>query len=405
MKPLALLALALLALPARACLNDRDSDSLATQAAQLPETLRVITGRFERNPPLYYQMRIDRERASLQNNPRQFGLYDDIGVALDKLGKSDEALQTMARKRALLPAFKAKDKANREAWYRYFANAGTFRAHRYLNWGAPEAKLDEMETARAEIKRAIEIKPDAHFGRERYQIMAMDWIIARKSGATDKTLGEWMAGRDGWGTTFDDEESRKSKDGVRKRAVKGLSGMVVLGGAWESPDMFEALGKALETEDGVTLRYLAFKRAQELLNDGKKSLAGLTPTSAQISPESGDLYMTGNGVNVRNQPRMNAMFATLRSEADEWDKTRQNWILARMRNGLHPDTASHFWNGYTASEPPSLEMDWHSERAQTNTMIIGGLILIPTLFIGLPIVLWLMVIWRKKRAQSALTES
>lgn len=50
---------------ALACMNDRDSDSLALQARQLPETLRVITGRFERNSPLYYQMRIARSQAQL----------------------------------------------------------------------------------------------------------------------------------------------------------------------------------------------------------------------------------------------------------------------------------------------------------------------------------------------------
>jgi len=81
MKPLALLLLAATALPARACVNDRDSDSLATQARQLPETLRVITGRFERNPPLFYQMRIRRSLDELKTAPRQFGLYDDIGAA------------------------------------------------------------------------------------------------------------------------------------------------------------------------------------------------------------------------------------------------------------------------------------------------------------------------------------
>jgi hypothetical protein len=41
------LSFSLLALStsARACINDRDSDSLAVQAKKLPDTLRVITGR------------------------------------------------------------------------------------------------------------------------------------------------------------------------------------------------------------------------------------------------------------------------------------------------------------------------------------------------------------------------
>ena len=314
MKPIALFAVAaLVALPANACLNDRDSDSLATQAAQLPQTLRVITGRFERNPPLYYQMRIERERAQLQATPRQFGLYDDIAVALDKLGRDDEALQTIERKRALLPAFDANDKTNREHWYRYFANAGTFRAHQFLKAGAPLAKLGEMKAARAQIKRAIEIKPDAHFGRERYQLMAMDWILARKSKKTQDTLGQWIARGDKWEEV---NGTQTLKGSNRRRAVEGLSGLIVLGGAWQSPDVFEALGAALETKDGVTLRYLAFLRAQELLESGKHSMAGLTEDSDELSTHGSELFDYGIAVNAINQSELENLFYRLRTDAE-----------------------------------------------------------------------------------------
>lgn len=395
MKPFALLAVAALcSLPARACLNDRDSDSLATQAAQLPETLRVITGRFERNPPLYYQMRIARERAALKSNPRQFGLYDDIGVALDKLGRDNEALQTMNAKRALLPAFDANDKTNRENWYRYFANAGTFRAHRYLKAGALKEKLSEMKMARAHIKRAIEIKPDAHFGRERYQLMAMDWVIARKNEATKKALGEWIKGRDDW-KEVDNEQTLKSSG--RKRAVEGLSGMVVLGGAWESPDVFEALGAALETKDGVTLRYLALSRAKELLENGKPSLAKLTLQSLQLLPEAGELYDYGVGVNDMNQGDVAQMFVHLRAEADSWNLARQNWALNKLEGGTHPDNDANFWRGYVAGEPPSLEIDWQSQRARSDRNILISLIMAALIFIGIPLALILaFVFWRKR---------
>ena len=355
MKSCALLALATtvaLTLPASACLNDRDSDSLATQAAQLPQTLRVITGRFERNPPLFYQMRIERERANLQTNPRQLGLYDDIGVALDKLGRDDEALQTMKAKRAVLPAFNPHDKSNREAWYRTFANAGTFRAHRFLKSGAPVEKLGEMKTARAQIKRAIEIKPNAHFGRERYQLMAMDWIIARKSGKTKKTLGEWIAGRDEWKPFTYNETLAQTG---RKRAVEGLSGLVVLGGAWQSPDVFEALAASLNASDGVTLRYLALKRAQELLDADKPSRGDLND---KIGEEIwADNYETIH-VNLQNYPRLDNLFSKLRADADSWNSARQNWVTAKLQTGAHPDTDANFWSGYTENQAPSIDIKW-----------------------------------------------
>lgn len=129
--------------PARACLNDRDSDSLATQAAKFPDTLRVITGRFERNPPLFYQMRIRRSLTQLQKKPRDFGLYDDIAVAFDRLGRDDEALAIMTKKRVLLPRFNAKDLKLKEAWYRFFrqrrdVSRASFFGHKIGRFGGNE---------------------------------------------------------------------------------------------------------------------------------------------------------------------------------------------------------------------------------------------------------------------------
>ena len=196
--PLALLVCFPLA--SNACLNDRDSDALAVQNNRFPDALRVITGRFERNPPRFYQMRIARVERELKSKPRDFGLYDDLAVAHDKLGDDKTALKIMASKRALLPAFSAKDKAkaNKEAWYRFFANDGTFRAHRFLKSGAKVQNIGEMKRARDEIIRALQIKPNAHFGRERVQLMVMDWTLATKKGKANKTLGEWIEARDGW---------------------------------------------------------------------------------------------------------------------------------------------------------------------------------------------------------------
>ena len=402
MKPFAFFAVAaLIALPARAgfaCLNDRDSDSLATQAAQLPETLRVITGRFPRNPPLYYQMRIARERTALAGAPTRFGLYDDIGVALDKLGRDDEALQTMNAKRAVLPAFNAKDKANREAWYRTYANEGTFRAHRFLKAGAPIAQLSEMKTARAQIKRAIEIKPDAHFGRERYQLMAMDWIIARKSSATQKTLGEWIEIRDDW-------KWLGAKDENRKRAVEGLSGMVVLGGAWESPDIFEALARSLSSGDSVTLRHIAILRAQELLIDGKPSLGGLKPQTLTATLRENDGTGAGQKVAQQNYIPLASMFGELRYEADNWNSNRQYYMTTQLDDGKHPDTNADFWNDYTEKTPPSLKMNWLSRLTmeEEDRDILQQLAI---WFLGASVLLLgvrLFVVSRRLRAASNLT--
>ena len=84
-----LLAFALHAASAHACLNDRDT--LAEEIRGLPDVTAIITGRFERNPPLYYQMRIDRLAREIPArhghetlaNPNTLNDCDDMAVALD----------------------------------------------------------------------------------------------------------------------------------------------------------------------------------------------------------------------------------------------------------------------------------------------------------------------------------
>lgn len=120
--------------PARACLNDRDT--IAAEARQYPDVIRVISGRFERNPPLYYQMRIDREKAELLRHPDLLADYDDISVAYDRLGDDVDAIAWIEKKHRLLPRYNPHKPALKEQWYRYWANAGTVRVHKWIRDGA-----------------------------------------------------------------------------------------------------------------------------------------------------------------------------------------------------------------------------------------------------------------------------
>lgn len=345
----------LLAAPARACLNDRDSDSLALQAAQFPDTLRVITGRFERQPPLFYQMRIRRSLAELKKSPRDFGKYDDIAVAFDKLHRDDEALAIMAKKRALLPAFDAKNPALKEAWYRYFANTGTFHAHRFM--GRKTADLSEMKTARAMIARALEIKPNAHFGREKYQLLAMDWILAVKMKKTDFSLSDFLSTRDEWLSDISIEATQK-----RRKATEGLSGLIVLGAAWRSVDVFDALAHSLKGKESITLSQLALLRTQELLKDGRKPLASDPSIEWELMGSNFDNFE--GAINDDNQKTLAQLFPKLRAEAEDWNTARQNYMLTRLEKGDHPDTNPKFWADWKPAAPPGLELNWANEKQQ-----------------------------------------
>ncbi len=411
-----------LPLVARACMNDRDSDALVVQNKRLPDALRVISGRFERNPPRYYQMRMGRVERELSSKPRQFGLYDDLAVAHDRLGDDETAMRVMAQKRAVLPAFDASDKDNKEAWYRYFANEGTFRAHRFLHNGAKLQNIAELKRGRAEIARAIQIKPNAHFGRERVQLMVMDWIMACKQKKTSKRLGEWIEARDNWDIVYDDARHKGdspaqivAKAKHRRETAEGLAGLVVLGAAWSSPDVFEALGQALYVEDTVDLHYMALLRCRELLQSGSKSFVGLSDD--QIDPahnvfpgegEDFDMEMRGIGVNATNQGTLTALYPQLRDEADQWNARRAKWMEAKFEQGKHPDTDANFWQSFPETAPPSLDIAWLNNRDERsrgqNSRIVsvvlgwGGILLFSTV---LSVVI--MKFKRRKSAKTSLT--
>ena len=182
MKILIFLGCLLAISPTLACINDRDTlaQEVAAQknsGAGLPSAARAITGHFARNPPLYYSMRLKRVAGELARDPKRLELYDDAGAAADRLGRSSEALSWMQKKKRQLDSLKLDPKTKREHEYRYLANAGTFHAHLWLRSGANRSDMAHLKTGRDMIARAVKIKPDAHFGRERYQLKLMEWAL------------------------------------------------------------------------------------------------------------------------------------------------------------------------------------------------------------------------------------
>lgn len=154
--------------------------------------------------------------------------------------------------------------------YRYHANLGTFLVHRWVRQGGDRAKIDDVKRARDEIAAAIEINPNAHFGREKYQLRVIEWIINPPSAAGSQYLPnflEWESQASG--NLADPKEADD--------AVRGLAGLIVLGNAWESVDVFNALDVALhhdtlgyqKTRDGGrnTLAYLAWLRCRQALRE------------------------------------------------------------------------------------------------------------------------------------------
>jgi hypothetical protein len=343
----------LVGLPATvfACLWDRDTPY--HEAMDMPEVVAALTGRFPRNPPLYYQMRLDRIEAELQGKPDDLAAYDDAGVACDRLGLGDEAIAWMEKKRDRLDALGSSRAETREHLYRYHANLGTFLIHRWIRRGADRGRIDEAEAARDEIVEALEINPNAHFGREKYQLRAIEWMIAPPQSAGAQCLPNFLGLTPPMETTLIDP---KEADEM----VRGLSGLIVLGNAWESVDVFNALCLALQHdtlgfEDDYgggrnSLATFAWLRCKELIEAGKGSLLPDAPKGDEL------MSMIPRPMMRWSKDLLAPAFQKARAEADAWQAARTDFMTDRMAEGLHPDVDEDFWDGYKESGPPPLPM-------------------------------------------------
>jgi hypothetical protein len=339
-----------LPLSVAACLWDRDTP--ASEAKGMPEVVAVLTGRFARNPPLYYEMRLARVTAQLQSHPDDLAAYDDAGVACDRIGRGDEAISWMERKRAQLEKLDAARPEVKEQRYRYHANLGTFLVHRWARQGADRTKIDEVKAARDEIAKALEINPNAHFGREKYQLRALEWIVEPPKAEGLEDLPNLL----GWSFAdiYGQDTDPKEADG----AVRGLAGLIVLGNAWESVDIFHALNVALQRDsmgyargrDGGrnTLAYLAWLRCRELIDAGKGSMLPDAPKGEGLKP------LLRRPDFVKADLLLDSAFLKLRTEADAWHTARTAFMTRRLKEGRHPDTDPSFWSGYTERPAPRL---------------------------------------------------
>lgn len=373
---------------ALACLWD--TDTLRTEASGLPGVAEIIVGRFDRFPPGYYEARLARAEREVAERPDDLGLYDDAGVALDRLGRDTEAIAWMARKLGALGRLEASGADTGDHRYRYLANLGTFHAHRWIKNGADRSDTSDLERARELIARAIEVNPDAHFGRERYQLLAIEWLAGPPG---DELLGRVsvLFDRDPTLTGAQYYAPRgKLADAGYGDAVTGLTGLVVLGGGWESVDAFHALTAALIDRGDASLALLAQLRREELIEGGRATLYPLAPDA---EPEWTEVHTVYDNQVVA----IGAYYAEARAEAEAWRAARNVYVAERLARGKHPDTDPGFWDEWVEpSRPPAMP---------AGTLVLGGAGIVAALIgfalIGFGVVvLTLVVVWRVTRRRA-----
>jgi hypothetical protein len=141
----------------------------------------VLHERFPRHGTAYYQERNSLVRRALEEGkdlPRdkRFALLDDLGVGLEFVGEHEEAIRVLRDK---LREQQALGMQGRDL-YSSYANLGTFLIlgpFRQVRPGNADDKQTLYEGLDF-IHKSIEVNPEAHFGREAWQAVIVEFMIA-----------------------------------------------------------------------------------------------------------------------------------------------------------------------------------------------------------------------------------
>ena len=212
---------------ASACLWDRDT--LEMERQRFPTTLELIAGKFLRHSEAFYLWRIKDRESKLEQESRP-EWFDDLAVAYEKTGGAKKAIELMREKDSLFPGL-----------YETHANLGTFLIH-----------SGDFQPGLVEIEKALEINPNAHFGREEYQRLLVLYLLdCNAEVGLQLPLSEQMPnGFEPIGFAsflFGDEPgevSAEERKQVLGSALKGVLGMMKFGN-FDSPILLEGLGDLL----------------------------------------------------------------------------------------------------------------------------------------------------------------
>ncbi|MGV3533918.1 MAG: hypothetical protein ACO1QR_16230 [Chthoniobacteraceae bacterium] len=154
----------------------REWDGVALRFAMVDD---VIHEQHLRHGKAFYENRNRRmrerlEKADLKEEER-FAAMDDLGVGLDLVGEHDEAIALMRQKLELQG-----NEGTESERYTTYANLGTFLIHGSMKAAiaGDAAAHDQLEEGLRFIYRSIEANPGTHFGRERWQAITAELLLA-----------------------------------------------------------------------------------------------------------------------------------------------------------------------------------------------------------------------------------
>ena len=139
--------------------------------------------------------------------------------------------------------------------------------------------------------------------------------------------------------------------------IKGLCGLVQMGFAWESVDVFFWLAKETEQNGNALLSVFVRERIGELVASGHTSLCPWDLSDAVTAASSElPLMQLLEADHMIQEPEEKGKtvryFKLYREAADARDRQRIEFMTSRLRQGMHPDTHPSFWTGWTEPSTP-----------------------------------------------------
>lgn len=299
-----------------------DTDTLAAERARFPEIAELITGVFPRHSREFHAWRILTSQDQIARNKVTPTTYDDLAVSLHKIGDHKAAIETMHEKEKVSPGL-----------YETYSNLGTL--HLYT---------DELDTAARYIRQALAINPNAHFGREKYQLWIIEWLQSRKntpaSELSEHDLHNLAFGSPHGFASFiarklnPDDAAKPQNELTLSRAQQAEALRGILGMMWfadyDNPLLLEALGDVLMAGHFQTnashLAKLSYLHASRRTTDPDTQvrLKALIKATTKLEPK---------GIEA---PDLEKLLATGLAKGQVYVETIRQDEIAWMKAGLNP---------------------------------------------------------------------
>lgn len=309
-----------------------DKDTLRDEMRGLPGVAELLAGRFEKRSEFFYRDRVARMERWLVDHPDDQDAIDNFAVALFRVDQFERAVAVLQEKEKRFPD-----------QYTTASNLATF----YMLHGDSVSAIPLLE-------KALHINPNAHFGREQFQLQLAKFLVASATQPTDLRVRDFL-GQSGFGDAsirpstnpIDPEDyeplGRGFRGGIdlpqatRDKALAAIVGMIRFG-TENSPDLYYALGNLL-AQRGENRGYntgdkhlaiWAYLRAIELHHPQAEKVRRLAEVLSQQIESEEDLELHA------------AQFAEERAAGHAWALAYMDFSDQLIRDGQDPDLEANY---------------------------------------------------------------